>query len=80
METIYEFIDDKGRHFFMKNEHQFVSILGINGGAFMGYLFKNTPQFNSFIPAQESVQNNLALYKTEANLDKYLITKVWHHS
>ncbi len=54
-DTIFEYIDDKGRHLFLKNEQSSVYLRGLNSG-FTGHWFRNTPQFMSFIPSETNLR------------------------
>ena len=47
--TIFEFSDEKGQHYFLKNYIEIVLVRGIEGGN-TGYSFRNAPQFMSFTP------------------------------
>ena len=54
-ETIFEFDDDKGRTFFMKNSRNSVYLRGLTSG-FTGQSFRNAPQFTSFIPSETTLR------------------------
>lgn len=54
-DTIFEYTDDKGRHFFMKNVRSSVYLRGLTSG-FTGQWFRNTPQFMSFIPSETNLR------------------------
>ena len=47
--TIFEYTDDKGRRYFLKNSAEIVLLKGIHGNS-TEYSFRNTPQFMSLIP------------------------------
>ena len=49
--AVFEFTDDKGRHYFLKNSQETVQVRGINGGNTI-YSFRNAPQFMSFVPSE----------------------------
>ena len=55
IETIFEFKDDKGRTFFLKNMKSSVYLRGISGG-YTGQSFRNAPQFMSFIPSETTLR------------------------
>jgi len=67
-DTIFEYEDEKGRTFFVKNIHSSVHLRAISGG-YTGQSFRNAPQFMSFIPTETNVRD--AQYETEAVLDHY---------
>lgn len=54
-ETIFEFSDDKGRTFFLKNIQSSVYLRGLAGG-YTGQSFQNAPQFMSFIPSETTLR------------------------
>ncbi len=54
-ETIFEYDDDKGRTFFVKNIHSSVHLRGKESG-YTGQSFRNTPQFMSFIPEETNLR------------------------
>lgn len=47
--TIFEYFDDKGRIYFLKNSAETVLVKGVNGES-TGYSFRNSPQFMDLIP------------------------------
>ncbi len=51
--TVFEFSDDKGRDFFVKNSIETVQVRGLQNGLSTGYSFRNAPQFMSFVPTGE---------------------------
>ncbi len=51
LNTAFEYTDDKGRHFFVKNSVETVQVRGLSSGTFTGYSFRNAPQFMSFVPS-----------------------------
>jgi len=53
--TVFEFTDDKGRHFFLKNSLETVYING-SGGEHTGFSFRNAPHFMSFVPAETNLR------------------------
>lgn len=53
--TIFEFNDDKGRIFFLKNVKSSVYLRGMNSG-YTGQSFRNSPQFMSFIPSETTAR------------------------
>ena len=54
-ETIFEFDDDKGRTFLMKNIESMVYLKGMESG-YTGQSFRNPPQFMSFIPSETNLR------------------------
>ncbi len=46
--TVFEFSDDKGRTFFVKNSIETVLVRSLNN-VYSGYSFRNAPQFMSFV-------------------------------
>ena len=54
-ETIFEYIDDNGRRFYMRNIKSSVYISGMNSGL-TGQWFRNAPQFMSFIPSETNLR------------------------
>ena len=48
--TAFEFLDKKGRRFFMKNSIETVRVHGVTSG-YTGYSFRNAPHFMSFVPS-----------------------------
>ncbi len=54
-ETIFEYKDDKGRKFFVRNIQSSVYLQGVNSGD-SGQSFRNTPQFMSFIPSETNLR------------------------
>ena len=54
-ETVFEFIDAKGRTYMMKNMMSSAHLRGIASG-FTGQSFRNTPQFMSFIPSEATLR------------------------
>ena len=54
-ETIFEYEDDNGRRFLMKNSHSSVYLRAISGG-YTGQSFRNAPQFMSLIPAETNLR------------------------
>jgi len=67
--TVFEFMDDKGRRHLVKNSKETVQIRSLADNAYTGYSFRNTPQFMSFIPSENTKRD--AQYETEATLDHY---------
>jgi hypothetical protein len=55
LETIFEYVDEKGRRFFMKNSRSSVYLSGITSGN-TGQAFRNPPQFMSFIPSETTLR------------------------
>lgn len=55
VETIFEYTDDTGRKFFMKNSKSSVFLRGIRSG-FTGQAFRNAPHFMSFIPSETDLR------------------------
>ena len=53
--TIFEYTDDMGRKFLMKNSKSTVFLRGIRSG-FTGQTFRNAPHFMSFIPAETDLR------------------------
>ncbi len=51
--TVFEFSDDKGRRFFVKNTVENVLVRSLEGNDYTGYSFRNVPQFMSFVPTGE---------------------------
>ena len=49
--TVFEFVDGKGRKFLMRTMKSFVYLQGITSG-YTGQSFRNAPQFMSFIPSE----------------------------
>ena len=54
-ETIFEYDDDKGQTFFVKNSKSSVYLRGINSG-YTGQSFSNPPQFMSLIPSETTLR------------------------
>ncbi len=54
-ETIFEYEDDKGRTFYMKNIHSSVHLRDLSGH-YVRKSFRNAPQFMSFIPTETNVR------------------------
>ena len=50
--TVFEFSDNKGRQFFIKNSVETVQVRSLDNG-YTGYSFRNAPQFMSFVPTGE---------------------------
>ena len=66
--TIFEFIDEKGRKLFLKNLSETVHIIDDNRKK-TGYSFRNLPQFMSLILNEVTIRD--AQYETDAVLDHY---------
>ena len=54
-ETIFEFVDENGRKYLMKNIKSSVYLRGMTIG-YTGQSFRNTPQFMSFIPSETTLR------------------------
>ena len=67
-DTVFEFVDEKGRHFFLRNILEIVQVRG-TGGQTTSSSFRNPPHFMSFVPSNTDLRD--AQYETDATLDHY---------
>ena len=54
-DTVFELIDDKGRHYFLKNIRENVYVYG-SEGQYSGFSFQNAPHFMSLVPSETTVR------------------------
>ena len=54
-DTVFEMIDDKGRHYFLKNIRESVYVYG-SEGQYSGFFFQNAPHFMSLVPSETTVR------------------------
>jgi hypothetical protein len=55
MDTVFEYTDDKGRHYFLKNVIETVMVRGTSNEN-TGSAFRNPPQFMSFTPSETNLR------------------------